>query len=213
VKKRGAPPRAKKRSTTARTRAPAKRRAAVVAKKRVYDGFFKIDELTVSHTRYDGAMAQNVKRLVFERGDSAAALIHDVERDVIVLTEQFRVPTYEKGPGWLIEAVAGSIDAGETPAACIRREIREEIGYQVKKVTPIGHFYVSPGGTSERIFLFYAAVKRRQLVDANARGLASEHEDIERIELPLKQFWRRLKKGAFEDGKLLVAGWWLRARV
>jgi ADP-ribose pyrophosphatase len=185
----------------------------VHARKRVFDDFFKIDAVTFSVSGYGGGKLENVARLVFERGDSAAALIHDTERGVVILTEQFRIATLEKGPGWLIEAAAGSIDEGETPEACIKREIREEIGYDVKKLTPIARFYVSPGGTSERIFLYYAPVKPRQLVDAKARGLASEHEDVERVELPLEDFFRRLERGAFEDAKLLVAAWWLRARL
>jgi ADP-ribose pyrophosphatase len=196
------------------SRAPAVAKTAVVhARKRVFDGFFKIDAVTFSVSRYGGGKLENVARLVFERGDSAAALIHDTERDVVILTEQFRIATHKKGPGWLVEAAAGSIDEGETPEACIKREIREEIGYDVKKLTPIARFYVSPGGTSERIFLYYAPVKPRQLVDAEARGLASEHEDVERVELPLRDFFRRLERGAFEDAKLLMAAWWLRARL
>jgi ADP-ribose pyrophosphatase len=204
----GAAQRAKKRPPTA-----AKKRVVLHARKRVYDGVFKIDQITVSHSRHGGGMMENVTRLVFERGDSAAALIHDVARGVIVLTEQFRIPTYEKGPGWLIEAAAGSIEKGERPDACIRREIREETGYKVGKLTPIARFYVSPGSTSERIFLYYATVTSDHLVDLDARGLASEHEDVLRVELPLAEFWRRLDKGMFEDAKLLVAAWWLRARL
>jgi ADP-ribose pyrophosphatase len=185
----------------------------VHARKRVFDGFFKVDEVRFSLSRHGGGQLEDVVRLVFERGDSAAALIHDTERDIIILTEQFRIATHEKGPGWLMEAAAGSIDEGETPEACIKREIREEIGYDVKKLTPIGCFYVSPGGTSERIFLYYAPVKPRQLVKPEARGLASEHEDVKRVEAPLKDFFRRLERGEFEDAKLLVAAWWLRARL
>ena len=97
-------------------------------------------------------------RLVFERGDSAAALIHDVERDVIVLAEQFRIATYDKGPGYIVEAMAGSVEEDEEPEDCIRREMMEEVGYQAGKLFLVANGYVSPGSSSERIFLYYAPV-------------------------------------------------------
>ena len=88
-----------------------------------YRGRYRVQRIKFSFDRASRpGRIENAEREVFDRGDSAAALIHDVDRDVIVLTEQFRVATFEKGPGYLVEAAAGSVDEGETPEQCMRRE-------------------------------------------------------------------------------------------
>src|SRR5690242_12107673 len=106
-----------------------KRTVDVKSKRTAYKGRYTIEEFVFDFDRAaTKGRLTDVKREVFERGDSAAALIHDVERDVIVLTEQFRMATYAKGPGYLIEAMAGSVEEGEDPEDCIRREMMEEVG-------------------------------------------------------------------------------------
>ncbi|HEX5007014.1 MAG TPA: NUDIX hydrolase, partial [Hyphomonadaceae bacterium] len=139
-----------------------------------------------------------------------AALIHDIERDVIVLTEQFRVATLDKGPGYLVEAMAGTIDEGEKPEACIRREMMEEVGYRAGDLTLVSKAYQSPGASSERIFLYYAPVRTADLVDPDASGLAAEKEDIRRVEFSREDFLVRLDKGKFDDGKIVTLGLWLK---
>jgi ADP-ribose pyrophosphatase len=194
----------------------AKKAPAVKVRQRreVFNHFFKIVEAEFDQPKLDGSgVIKNVKRLVFERGDSAAALVHVIDRDVVVLTEQFRFPTFDKGPGVILETMAGSISPGEDPAECIRREMMEEIGYQAKKLEKIAHFYVSPGGTSERIFLFYAPVTTADLVDPNASGVAHEHEDIRRVEIPTKRFIEDAVRGRLLDAKTLLAGLWLAGRA
>lgn len=190
------------------------RKVTVHAKRRVFDGLFKIDEAQVSHSRLNGpGMIENTPRLVFERGDSAAAIVHDVERDVIVLTEQFRYPTYEKSPGWMVELVAGSIEPGETAEACIRRETLEELGYRAGAAELISRFYVSPGGTSERILLYYLPVTAADLVNPNANGVASQQEDVLRVEMPTAEFIARCVSGEMQDAKTLIGGLWLKAKL
>lgn len=179
---------------------------------RAYDGFLKIDAVSFQHARYDGSLSEPMTRLVMERGDAAAALIHDVTTDHVVLTEQFRIATHEKGPGWIQEVVAGVIEPGEAPEAALRREIREELGYAVDQLERIGRFYVSPGGTSERIHLYYAQVRPQQLVDPNASGAAAEQEDIRRVRVPARAFLSAVMDGAHEDAKTIIAGQWMWAR-
>jgi ADP-ribose pyrophosphatase len=193
-------------------------RVVVVHRKtRLLDAFLKVDNYEVTYSRVSGEdFIRNQKLLVMERGDSAAALIHVVDRDVVILTEQFRLPTYAKGPGWLVETVAGSImdgaDGGETPEECIRREMLEEVGYRAGELRLISSFYASPGGSSERVFLFYAPVHARDLIAPAASGLAEIQEDIRRIELPMGEFMERCKTGGFQDAKLIIAGLWCCAR-
>ncbi len=190
-----------------------KRKADIKSKTTVYKGRYKVDEYVFDFDRAAGkGRVTGSRREVFERGDSAAALIHDVERDVIVLAEQFRVATYAKGPGYLIEAMAGSVEEGEEPEDCIRREMMEEVGYRAGKLTLIGNGYASPGSSSERIFLYYAPVKTADLVDPKASGLAAEKEDIRRVEFSREDFLARVVACGFEDAKVMTLGLWLMSR-
>lgn len=175
------------------------------------DDFFKIEELRLRFRRFDGQMSDPVRRLLLERGDAAAALLVNTDTQKVLMTNQFRYPTLQKGPGWLHEVVAGMVDENEQPEAAARREIHEEIGYQVHELTPIATFYVSPGGSSERIFLFYAEVTNADRV-SNGGGLASEHEDIELIEVSFDELWDVLKRGEIRDAKTLIAAQWLQQR-
>jgi nudix-type nucleoside diphosphatase (YffH/AdpP family) len=191
-----------------------KRQVDIKSRRTAYKGRYRIEEVVFDFDRAAGkGRITESKREIFERGDSAAALVHDIERDVIVATEQFRVATYEKSPGYIIEAMAGSVEEGEDPKACIRREMMEEIGYRAGKLTLIGRYYVSPGASSERISLFYAPVKTADLVDPSASGVAAEKEDIRRVEFARKDFLAKIEAGKFEDGKLMTAGLWLKSQL
>ena len=190
-----------------------RRKVDIKSRRQAYKGRYRIEEVVFDFDRAAGkGRITDAKREIFERGDSAAALIHDVERDVIVLTEQFRVATYDKGPGYLIEAMAGSVDEGEKPEDCIRREMMEEVGYRAGALTLISKAYQSPGASSERIFLYYAPVKTADLVDPDASGLAAEKEDVRRVEFSREDFLARLDKGRFEDGKIIALGFWLKSQ-
>jgi nudix-type nucleoside diphosphatase (YffH/AdpP family) len=187
-------------------------RVLVQRQRRVFDGFFKIDEAEVSNERFDGSMGASVKRLSFERGDSVAALVHDRRARTVMLVNQFKYPTYAKGPGWILETVAGILEPGETPEAAVRREVLEEIGYELDVVEPIATFFVSPGGSSERILLFYAETSSARKVGPGG-GLASENEDIETVELEVDDLERLVRDGAIVDAKTLVAILWLQKRL
>ncbi|MEJ0059231.1 MAG: NUDIX hydrolase [Terricaulis sp.] len=184
----------------------------VHSKTSLHDGALKLINLKFDAPRFSGESMEAVEREIVLRPDSAAALVHDIERDVIVLCEQFRAAAYVAGGGWLIELPAGKIDGKETPEQCIRRELEEEIGYRPRALDPIGSFYASAGYSTERIHLFYAPVLAADLVTPEARGV-DEHEDIRRIEQPLSVFLERIKLGAYEDAKILVAGAWAQSRL
>ena len=186
-------------------------KARVLQRSRILDDFFKIDEARVSYERYDGSMTPPVRRLVFERGDSVAAVIYRKSTRSVLMTEQFRFPTLEKGPGWLLEVPAGMIDHGERPEDCMRREIEEEIGFRVDELHHIATFYVSPGGSSERIWLYYAEVSDAEHV-SHGGGLPSEHEDIRTMSVPLEQLAKTLERGELVDAKTIIGAQWLLAR-
>ena len=140
----------------------------VLDRRRLLDDVFKVDEVHVDYERFDGSMAADVRRLVFERGDSVAAVVLNRSSGRLLFTEQLRVPTLNSGPGWLVEVMAGMIDAGETPEAALLRELEEELGFRVEHLEAIANFFVSPGGSSERIWLYYAEVE-----DSGRVGLAA----------------------------------------
>ena len=192
----------------------------VVHRERVLDMFFKVDQVTVKHQKFDGTMSEARPWLVFERGDAAAALLFDPGTRDVLLVDQFRPATLGKGvgKGWLLETAAGMIPDGvnfggkakETPEECIIREIEEEAGYRVTELVPIANFFSSPGGTSERIFLFYAEVSETQKIAQG--GGVDEGEDIQTVRMPLGEFLRKLSAREFEDPKIIIAGQWLRER-
>lgn len=188
------------------------RRVDLHSKKRLFDGFFKIDEAEVSFERFDGEMSPPVKRLCFERGDSVAAVVHDRDSGTVILVEQFKYPTYERGPGWIIETVAGVVESGESPESAVRREVLEEVGYEIEALEPIATFYVSPGGSSERILLFYAEVAAGGKV-ASGGGLPSEEEDIRTVKVAVDDLDHVVAEGTIQDAKTLVAVQWLQWRL
>jgi nudix-type nucleoside diphosphatase (YffH/AdpP family) len=188
------------------------KRVEILSQRLVFDDVFKIEEAILRFERFNGQMSEPVRRLVFERGDSAAALVLNQDTQKIILIKQFRYPTYKKGPGWLLEVVAGMVEQGEQPEETIRREVREEVGYQLGDLQPIATFYVSPGGSSERIVLYYAEVGEADRVGAGG-GRATEHEDIEQVELSLPELWIALQEGKIVDAKTLIAVQWLQCRL
>jgi ADP-ribose pyrophosphatase len=181
----------------------------VRSRRRLLDDFFKVDEAVVSFERFDGSMTPQVRRLVFERGDSVAAVVFDRDAERLLLTEQFRFPTLEKGPGWLIEIIAGMIDPGEQPEDSLRREIEEELGYRADRIEHIATFYVSPGGSSERIWVYYAEVGKNGRVSAG--GGLREHEDIRVVSISLEEARGALEAGRIADAKTIVGLQWLLA--
>ena len=169
----------------------------------VFDGFFKIEEVQFRHQRTDGEMSPVLRRLHLERGDGAAVVVHNAERGCFVFVRQFRYSTHEKGPGWLLETVAGVIEPGQDPEEVSRRELLEEAGYRAQELEFVSSFYLTPGGSSERIFLFIAEVKDADRVE-DGGGLDAEGEDIEVVEMTESEVWRAVDAGEIVDAKTLV---------
>jgi nudix-type nucleoside diphosphatase (YffH/AdpP family) len=193
-------------------------RAVITRQQRLFNDFFKIDELLVSHQQIDGTMSSVQRRLVFERGDSVAVLLFNRDKRAVVLVEQFKAPALlarrrdepATTDGWLVEMLAGMIDAGETPEAAAIRETLEETGYRIHAPELIGRFFVSPGGTSERVFLYFAEVGN---ADRVGEGGGINDEDIKVLEIELEEFFERLARGLIDDAKLAIGAYWLQNRI
>ncbi|MBK7952741.1 MAG: NUDIX hydrolase [Candidatus Accumulibacter sp.] len=186
-------------------------RTEVHGRRRLLDDFFKVDEAEVSFERADGSMTPPARRLVFERGDSVAAVVVHRESHSLLFTEQFRFPTLGKGSGWLLEVIAGMIDSGESPEAALRREIEEELGFAVARLEPISTFFVSPGGSSERIWLYYAEVTDSGRLSAGG-GVAAEQEEIRIVRLSPDAAQAALREGRLPDAKTIIGLQWLFAK-
>lgn len=186
-------------------------RITILQKNRIFDQFFKIDEVQYQQETYQGTLVGPLTRLVLDRGDSVAAVVHQQDTGTLYFAEQLRVPTLEKGPGWLIELPAGVVEPNELPEKTILREIEEEIGYKPHSAELIGTFYLSPGGSSERIFLYYCPVKNQDHV-SNGGGLIEEGESIRLVHMPVTEAFVRLKAGLFTDAKTIIGLQWLQMR-
>ena len=193
-------------------------KAVIQQERRIFDDFFQVDELIVSHEQIDGTMSVDQRRLVFERGDAVAVLLLNLDSRSVVLVEQFKVPALvgrrRDDPstldGWILEAVAGMIERNETPEAAVIRETMEETGYHICNPKLISRFFSSQGGASERVFLYFAEVRES---DRRGNGGGIGDEDIKVVHMTLDDQFARLAKGTFEDAKLLVAAYWLQDQL
>jgi len=188
------------------------KKVIIYSRNRLLDKSFRVEEAKVSYERFDGSMSIPVTRLSFDRGDSVAAIVFNKDNQSIILVNQFRYPAYEKGPGWITEAVAGILEGGENAEDAVRREVLEEIGYKIETVEPIAEFYVSPGGTSERILLYYAEVVNAGKVGRGG-GKPGENEDISVQEFPVLELDNLIAKGSIQDAKTLIGLMWLQRRI
>ena len=177
-----------------------------------FDDFFKIEEARLKFELQDGTMSNPVRRLNFNRGDSAAALVFNTQTNEVLLVNQFKYPTYKNEGGWITEVVAGMIDELESPEEAIKREVLEETGFRVRKLTDISVFYVSPGGSSERIFLFCAEVTSEDRIEEGG-GCKNENEDIEIRKIPISRLWEMLERGKLNDAKTIIAVMWLNKKL
>jgi nudix-type nucleoside diphosphatase (YffH/AdpP family) len=170
-----------------------------------YKNFFKILRARIQHEKFDGTMSAEVERLVFERGNSVGVLLYDAVRDTVLLVKQFRYPAYmHDGPGWLIEIVAGTQDKGRDLVTVAYSELIEEIGYKIEHLQFLCKFYLSPGGSSEQIYLYLGYLHHAERVSKGG-GLASEHEDIQLLRIPLSRALKMVQHGEIRDAKTIIA--------
>jgi nudix-type nucleoside diphosphatase (YffH/AdpP family) len=157
---------------------------------------------TFEWRRNDGKW-QTMTRDVFDRGNAAAILPYNLNRRMVVLTRQFRLPTYVNGyDDLLIEAVAGLLD-NAAPEDRIRAEAEEEIGYRLHHVHKLFDAFMSPGAVTEKIHFFVAAYEPEMRVGSGG-GLAGEGEDIEVLELPFQEALAMVDDGRIVDAKTII---------
>jgi len=187
-------------------------KASVHSRRVLLDGFFHVEDVEVSFELQNGGMSRPVRRFSLKRDLAAGMVLVNKARETVVLVRQFRYSALDGGNAWLVEIVAGLIDAGETAEAAIRREAVEEAGYDVGHLEPITTFYTTPGICTERIALFYGETAAAEPVGRGG-GLAEEGEDIAVIEMSYAEAFAMLDRGEIVDGKTLIALLWLRQKL
>jgi len=187
---------------------------SIISRKPAYSGFLKIETRSVRYDSFHGHAITAIDHEVLDRGDSAAVLIYELETDSFLFTRQFRSATASvqmtnPDTGWLLEIPAGMLDEGEDSVAAAKREVLEEVGYALSTLKPIYTFYLSPGISTERVFLFYAETRQQDRLHTGG-GLSDEHEDIELVKIPVAQAMDNINSGMIIDAKTIVAlQWWL----
>ncbi len=167
------------------------------------DNWFVLRKATFEYQNHDGSWTTQ-HREVYDRGNGATILLYNRSSRMVILTRQFRVPTYLNGneTGLLIEACAGLLDK-DNAEDCIRRETEEETGYQVTHVRKVFEAYMSPGSVTE-ILHFFVAEYTKEMQVSNGGGTDHDQENIEVIELPFEQALQLIATGEIRDGKTIL---------
>ncbi|WP_456267869.1 NUDIX domain-containing protein [Kushneria sp. AK178] len=174
----------------------------------LHRGFFDLARVDVRYRQYRGGWSETVSREVFRHHDAVGVLLYDVERDAVVLVEQFRAGAMGRDfSPWLLEPAAGLIDSSESPEAVARREVHEETGCHTESLLEIHRYFPSPGACDEYITLYCALVDAGNL--GGIHGLEEEHEDIMVRVLPFRDAWGLLEDGTINNAMLLIALYWL----
>jgi len=161
-----------------------------VNSQKVFEGrLLKLDVLEV-----ELANGRRARREVV-RHPGAVAILARAPDGRLVFVRQFRKAIEQE----LLEIVAGTLEDGETPEACARREIREETGYAVKTITPLGSIFTAPGFCTERIFLFYAELAQHGPADPDP----DEHLAV--VLLDEAEWKAMMSRGAIQDAKTWAA--------
>lgn len=167
------------------------------------DNWYVLKKITYEYFKKDGTRHTQIRES-YDRGNGATILLYNKLQKTVILTRQFRLPTFINGNknGMLIEACAGMLD-DDNPEDCIKRETEEETGYQVTDVRKIFEAYMSPGAVTEIIHFFVAEYSKEMKVNEGG-GVAHEEENIEVLEMKMEEAMQMMAKGEIKDGKTML---------
>ncbi len=167
------------------------------------DNWYILKKITYEYLKKDGS-SQIQTREAYDRGNGATILLYNKSRKTVILTRQFRMPTYINGnsSGMLIETCAGLLDK-DNPEDCIRRETEEETGYKVTDVRKVYEAYMSPGSVTEMLHFFIAEYAPNMKIH-DGGGVEHEEENIEVLELDIQKAMEMIDKGEIKDGKTIM---------
>jgi nudix-type nucleoside diphosphatase (YffH/AdpP family) len=167
------------------------------------DNWYLLNKVTFDFLRKDGVWITQ-KREVYDRGNGAGILLYNSTQKTIILTRQFRLPSYLNGnkTGMMVEVCAGLLDQ-DHPEQCIIRETEEETGYRIKSVQKILETFMSPGAVTEILHLFVGEYDTSMKVH-DGGGLEHEQEEIEVIEMPFDEAYAMIATGEIKDAKTII---------
>ncbi|MCK5894128.1 MAG: NUDIX domain-containing protein [Endozoicomonadaceae bacterium] len=177
-------------------------------KETLFNGFFSAVRYYLKHTLFQGGWSKLLAREVLIRHSAAGVLLYDPLLDNVILVEQFRVGVFVAGEWpWIMEVVAGMLDAGETPEVVARREAMEEAGCEISTLRPITHYFSTPGVSSERIWLFCGLTDSRNA--GGIYGLDAEDEDIRVHVLSAEEAFKKMAKDETNNAATIISLQWL----
>ncbi|HSU50704.1 MAG TPA: GDP-mannose pyrophosphatase NudK [Segetibacter sp.] len=167
------------------------------------DNWYTLRKVTYEHVKRDGSKEKQ-SREAYDRGNGATILLYNKDAQKVILTRQFRLPTFLNGntDGMLIEACAGLLDK-DNAEDCIRRETEEETGYKVSDVRKIFEAYMSPGSVTELLYFFVAAYTSSMKIHEGG-GIEHEQENIEVLEVSFELAMEMIETGEIKDGKTIM---------
>ena len=170
------------------------------------DNWYVLKKYTFAYRRKNGTW-ETQSREAYDRGNGAVILLYNRERGTVILTRQFRLPTYVNGnpDGMLVEACAGLLDRDD-PETAIRRETEEETGYRLDRVEKVLEAYMSPGSVTEKLHFFLGEYSEKT---AKTGGGGVEEEDIEVLEMPFAEALAAVERGEIQDAKTVLLLWHL----
>lgn len=174
-----------------------------IKKKLLSDNWYTLNKFTYDFKLKNGKWIEQ-QRECYDRGNGAAILLYNKEKGTVVLTKQFRMPTYVNGneDGFMVEACAGLLD-DDNAEDCIRKEAEEETGYRISEVTKVLEAYSSPGSVTE-ILHFFVAEYSAEMKVSEGGGVESETEDIEVLEMPFSDALKMIANGEIVDMKTII---------
>lgn len=167
------------------------------------DNWYVLNKVTYEYQKEDNTVETHIRE-VYDRGNGAAILLYNSKQKTVILTRQFRLPSYLNGnkTGMMIEVCAGLLDK-DHPEQCIIRETEEETGYRLSTVHKVMETYMSPGAVTEILYLFVGEYDASMKVNEGG-GLDAEQENIEVLEYTFDEAFAMIQTGEIKDAKTVM---------
>jgi ADP-ribose pyrophosphatase len=180
----------------------------VLEEQSAWSGHFAVRKLTLQHKRFAGGWSEPVLREVFDRGDAVAVLPYDPESDSLVMVEQFRPGAMRaQDSPWMLELIAGIVEAGEQDEDVVHREAMEEAACELSELLPIATYFPSAGACTEQVRMFCGRVTKAAVGELH--GLEEEGEDILVHSVARADALRMVEEDRIPNGHTLIALQWL----